>query len=72
MANKDTLKDIRNKIDQLDLSILKSLSQRVELVIKAGKIKNFLKIRLFINLKEKLKLLEQLFRIIKVLSARKA
>ena len=43
MANKDTLKDIRNKIDQLDLSILKSLSQRVELVIKAGKIKKFSK-----------------------------
>jgi chorismate mutase len=55
MANKDTLKDIRNKIDQLDLSILKSLSQRVELVIKAGKIKNFRKILPFINLKEKLK-----------------
>ena len=43
MANKDTLKDIRNKIDQLDLSILKSLSQRVELVMKAGKIKKFSK-----------------------------
>ena len=43
MANKDTLKDIRNKIDQLDLSILKSLSQRVELVIKSGKIKKFSK-----------------------------
>jgi chorismate mutase len=73
MANKDTLKDIRNKIDQLDLSILKFLSQRVELVIKAGKIKKFFrKIRPFINLKGKLKLLEQLFRIIKVLSVRRA
>ena len=49
MANKDTLKDIRNKIDQLDLSILKSLSQRVELVIKAGKIKKFSKDTSFYN-----------------------
>ena len=40
MANKDTLKDIRNKmINWIYLS--KFLSQRVELVIKAGKIKNF-------------------------------
>lgn len=37
--NPKTLKDIRKKIDQLDLAILKSLSNRVNLVIQAGKIK---------------------------------
>ena len=34
--NPKTLKDIRKKIDQLDLAILKSLSERVNLVIQAG------------------------------------
>ena len=37
--NPKTLKDIRKKIDQLDLAILKSLSERVNLVIQAGEIK---------------------------------
>ena len=37
--NSEKLKDIRKKIDQLDLAILKSLSNRVNLVIQAGEIK---------------------------------
>ena len=37
--NPEILKDIRKKIDQLDLAILKSLSNRVNLVIQAGEIK---------------------------------
>lgn len=37
--NSEKLKDIRTKIDQLDLAILKSLSNRVNLVIQAGEIK---------------------------------
>tara|TARA_X000000950_G_scaffold34893_2_gene37413 strand:+ start:429 stop:1514 length:1086 start_codon:yes stop_codon:yes gene_type:complete len=37
--NLEKLKDIRKKIDQLDLAILKSLSNRVNLVIQAGEIK---------------------------------
>ena len=37
--NSKTLKDIRKKIDQLDLAILRSLSERVNLVIQAGEIK---------------------------------
>ena len=37
--NPEKLKDIRKKIDQLDLAILKSLSNRVNLVIQAGEIK---------------------------------
>ena len=37
--NPKTLKDIRKKIDQLDLAILRSLSERVDLVIQAGEIK---------------------------------
>ena len=37
--NSKTLKDIRKKIDKLDLAILRSLSERVNLVIQAGEIK---------------------------------
>ena len=37
--NPKTLKEIRKKIDQLDLAILRSLSERVNLVIQAGEIK---------------------------------
>ena len=33
--NPKTLKEIRKKIDQLDLAILRSLSERVDLVIQA-------------------------------------